>query len=107
MLLRADAGGEGIPLPPRHDSNSPLHWDSDTLYMFNSFLHPFRTSGPDLLHQGNQVRVHLGNIDDLLDMWVEATYKDDDGTLYGAFHHEPDGVCFPIIIFPPPPRSAG
>src|ERR1035441_465214 len=58
------------------DSNSPLHWDSDTLYMFNSFLHPFRTSGPDLLHQGNQVRVHFGIIDDLLDMWIEATYKD-------------------------------
>ena len=86
------------------DSNSPLHWDGDTLYMFNSFLHPFRTSGPDLLHQGNQVRVHLGNIDDLLDMWIEATYKNDDGTLYGAFHHEPDGVCFSDNHLPTAPK---
>ncbi len=86
------------------DCNSPLHWDGDTLYLFNSFLHPFRTSGPDLLHQANQTRVHLGDFDDLLDMWIEATFKDNDGTLYGAFHHEPDGVCFSDTHLPTAPK---
>ena len=86
------------------DSNSPLHWDGDTLYLFNSFLHPFRTSGPDILHLENQTPVHLGDFDDLLDMWIEATYKDSDGTLYGAFHHEPDGVCFSDTHLPTAPK---
>ncbi len=86
------------------DCNSPLHWDGDTLYLFNSFLHPFRTSGPDLLHQGDQTRVTLGHINDLLDMWIEATFKDDDKTLYGGFHHEPDGVCFSNTHLPTAPK---
>jgi hypothetical protein len=86
------------------DSNSPLHWDGGTLYLFNSFLHPYRTSGPDIEHLGNQTRVHLGHIDDLLDMWIEATWKDDDGTLYGAFHHEPDGVCVSNEHLPTAPK---
>jgi len=86
------------------DSNSPLHWDGDTLYLFNSFLHPFRSSGPDIFHQSNQTSVHLGDIDDLLDMWIEATFKDSDGVLYGAFHHEPDGVCISDEHLPTAPK---
>jgi hypothetical protein len=86
------------------DCNSPLHWDGDTLYLFNSFLHPSRTEGPDIFHLGNQTRVHLGDFDDELDMWIEATWKDDDGTLYGAFHHEPDGVCFSDTHLPTAPK---
>jgi hypothetical protein len=86
------------------DCNSPLHWDGDTLYLFNSFLHPYRTDGPDILHLANQTPVHLGDIDDSLYMWIEATWKDDDGTLYGAFHHEPDGVCFSDKHLPTAPK---
>jgi hypothetical protein len=86
------------------DCNSPLHWDGDTLYLFNSFLHPYRTSGPDVFHQADQTPVHLGDYDDLLYMWIEATFKDDDGTLYGGFHHEPDGVCFSDTHLPTAPK---
>ena len=86
------------------DCNSPLHWDGDTLYLFNSFLHPSRTEGPDISHLGNQISVHLGDFDDELDMWIEATWKDDDGALYGAFHHEPDGVCFSDTHLPTAPK---
>lgn len=86
------------------DCNSPLHWDGDTLYLFNSFLHPTRTEGPDISHLGNQTPVHLGNINDHLYMWIEATWKDDDGTLYGAFHHEPDGVCISNQHLPTAPK---
>jgi len=86
------------------DSNSPVHWDGDTVYMFNSFLHPFRFSGPDIEHLGDKSDVHLGHIDDKLFMWIEATYKDSDGTLYGAYHHEPDGVCFADKHLPTAPK---
>jgi hypothetical protein len=86
------------------DCNSPLHWDGDTVYLFNSFLHPYRTSGPDVFHQADQTPVHLGDYDDLLYMWIEATFKDDDGTLYGGFHHEPDGVCFSDTHLPTAPK---
>lgn len=86
------------------DCNSPMHWDGDTLYLFNSFLHPTRTEGPNISQLGNKTSVHLGDFDDLLDMWIEATWKDDDGTLYGAFHHEPDGVCFSDTHLPTAPK---
>ena len=86
------------------DCNSPLHWDGDTLYLFNSFLHPSRFEGSDISHLGNQTPVHLGNFDDYLYMWIEATWKDDDGVLYGAFHHEPDGVCFSNTHLPTAPK---
>jgi hypothetical protein len=86
------------------DSNSPVHWDGDTIYLFNSFLHPFRFSGPDIEHLGNKSDVHLGHIDDNLFMWIEATYKDSDGTLWGAYHHEPDGVCFADKHLPTAPK---
>ena len=89
------------------DSNSPLHWDGDALYLFNSFLHPYRTSGPDLLHQTGQVRVHLGDFDDLLDMWIEATFKDADGTCTAPSTTNRTGFAFRIRTFPPRPRSAG
>jgi hypothetical protein len=32
------------------DCSSPAHWDGDTLYMFYSTGHPFRSFGPDLFH---------------------------------------------------------
>ena len=50
------------------DCNSPLHWDGDTLYLFNSFLHPYRSEGSDISHLGKQSPVHLGDFDDLLDI---------------------------------------
>src|SRR5512139_3476257 len=31
-------------LPHESDCNSPLHWDGSTLYVFNSYSHPWRSS---------------------------------------------------------------
>jgi hypothetical protein len=42
------------------DSNSPAHWDGDTLYVFNSYGHPWRNSGPDIFHLGNRISTRLG-----------------------------------------------
>lgn len=79
--------------PGDTDCNSPAHWDGDTLYLFNSAGHPWRSAGPDLFHLDRSYirctfnnRVKGGR-------WIECTWKADDGTLYGWYHHEPSGLC--------------
>jgi len=99
----------GVPVPERKllhavDSNSPVHWDGDTMYMFDSYNHPYRLSGPNLAHLGNRERVRFNGLDDKLDIWIEATWKDPDGTLYGAYHYEPDTICFSNSHLPTAPR---
>ena len=89
----------GVEVPERSldheaDSNNPLHWDGDTLYLFNNAGHPWRTSGPDIEHLGGRISVDVGNQNNKLNVWIESTWKDDDGTLYGAYHYEPDTICF-------------
>jgi hypothetical protein len=86
------------------DSNSPTHWDGDTFYLFNSFRHPWRSSGPDLFHLGSPIFTHMGGVDDRLRIWLESTWKDDDGTLYGIYHYEPDNVCFGNEHLPTVPK---
>ncbi len=89
----------GVPVPERSldheaDSNNPLHWDGDTLYLFNNESHPWRSSGPDIEHLGGRFSVDLGAQNNKMNLWIESTWKDDDGTLYGAYHYEPDTICF-------------
>jgi hypothetical protein len=89
----------GVEVPERSllheaDSNNPLHWDGDVLYLFNNSGHPWRTSGPDIEHLGNRISVDLGDQNNKMNLWIEATWKDADGTLYGAYHYEPDTICF-------------
>jgi len=87
------------------DSNSPAHWDESTLYVFNSYGHPYRNSGPDLSHLANRVSTKLGDLNDKLYIWVEATWKDEnDGILYGAYHYEPDAICVSNNHLPTMPR---
>ena len=90
--------------PHEIDSNSPAHWDGDTLYVFNSLLRPWRTSGPDLYHLGPPIPVHMGSVNDRLWTWIESTWKDEDGTLYGAYHYEPDNVCIANDHLPTVPK---
>jgi hypothetical protein len=89
----------GVEVPERSllheaDSNNPLHWDGDVLYLFNNAGHPWRTSGPDIEHLGKRIYVDLGYQNNKMNLWIEATWKDEDGTLYGAYHYEPDTICF-------------
>jgi hypothetical protein len=87
------------------DSNSPAHWDGSTLYVFNSYGHPYQSSGPDVLHLGSQVPTKLGALNDKLYIWIEATWKDEeDGVLYGAYHYEPDAICVSNDHLPTMPR---
>jgi len=87
------------------DSNSPAHWDGDTLYVFNSYGHPWQNSGPDLAHLGNRISTKLGDLNDKLYIWMEATWKDEeDGVLYGAYHYELDAVCVSNNHLPTMPK---
>ncbi len=80
------------------DCNNPVHWDGDTMYVFSSIGHPDRSSGPDVFHLAKpSVRAHFDNETDQTvgGRWIEATYKDHDGLLYGWYHNEPLDVCGP------------
>ena len=92
-------------LPHESDCNSPVHWDGDMVYVFNSYNHPWRSSGPDLFHLGNSVLTQLGGVNDSLSIWIESTWRDDrNRMLYGAYHYEPDAICFSNKHLPTMPR---
>ncbi len=99
----------GVDVPERDlhhecDSNSPVHWDGDRVFVFNSYSHAWRSTGPDLFHLGDRMRPKIGSLDNELSLWIEATHKDTDGTLYGGFHYEPDMICFSDGHLPTVPR---
>ncbi len=78
--------------PGPTDSNSPAHWSGDTLFLFNSEGDVHRSSGADLASLGaTEVASYRDTVNGY--RWIEATWKDDDGTLYGWYHNEPRGLC--------------
>jgi hypothetical protein len=78
--------------PGDTDCNSPAHWDGDTLYVFHSAGHPWRSAGPDLFHlTRSYIRAEYSNKVNG-GRWIESTWKDEDGTLYGWYHNEPGGL---------------
>lgn len=91
---------EPLRLPgPGVDCNSPAHWDGEQFHVFTSWFDPydsiFRSSGSDLLDLNRQDRAEIVGNHRSADggRWLEATYKDTDGTLYGWYHTEPTGLC--------------
>lgn len=78
--------------PGETDCNSPAHWDEGVLYLFNSAGHPWRSSGPDLFHLTDSYRRIEYNNKVNGGRWIECTWQDDDGTLYGWYHNEPGGL---------------
>ncbi|MEW5978427.1 MAG: hypothetical protein AB1898_21740 [Acidobacteriota bacterium] len=81
-----------LKFPATVDCNSPAHWDGERLYVFNSAPVPWRSDGPSVLHLANAAATQYDNKANG-GRWIEATYKDDDGTLYGWYHNEPHPVC--------------
>lgn len=75
------------------DCNSPAHWDGETLYVFNSAGHPWRNAGRDLFHLDASHEPIRFDTQMSGGRWLESTWRDDDGTLYGWYHNEPAGVC--------------
>jgi hypothetical protein len=78
--------------PANTDCNSPSHWSGGTFHLFVSAGAPKRATGPDLFHLGPAIP---STYDDVVQggRWIECTWKDRDGTLFGWYHHEPTGVC--------------
>lgn len=94
------ASPQQLVFPSHVDSNSPAHWDGTTMYLFNSlaigsalparstYVHGQLTGTADVVFENDDSI--LGN------RWIEATYKADDGTLYGWYHEEQDDLCPPL-----------
>jgi hypothetical protein len=61
--------------------------------VFNSGGHPWRNGGADLLHLEESHQPVRFDREISGGRWFESTYKDDDGTLYGWYHNEPEGIC--------------
>jgi hypothetical protein len=62
------------------------------MHIFFSTGHPFRSSGPDLLHLSRpSQRVSFDNEATwkMGARWIEATHKAKDGKLYMWYHNEP------------------
>jgi hypothetical protein len=81
-----------VEMPGEVDSNSPAQWRDGQLELINSAGTPAISSG------GNQFTLNapqtiLVDSPDHFPMWIESTWVDADGTLYGWYHHEPKGIC--------------
>jgi hypothetical protein len=78
--------------PSQTDSNSPAHWFDGNLFVFNAMGLPYRSQGADQFSLGYPSVVQFGRHMPS-PLWMEATWLDDDGTLFGWYHHEPGGLC--------------
>jgi hypothetical protein len=81
-----------VQLPWPTDSNSPSHWWNNSFVLFDAMGTPYRNEGANQFTLGNQTEVILSS-GGPYPLWIEATYVDDNGTLFAWYHHEPDGLC--------------
>jgi hypothetical protein len=82
-----------VSFPSTTDSNSPALWIDGEMVLINSTgLWPVRSSGSDQFNLGNPEPVVLGSSIHH-PYWIEATWKDEDGTILAWYHHEPPRVC--------------
>ncbi len=86
---------EGVYFPGVADSNSPIHWANGKRYVYNSDGLPIRSEGAELAGMRYARATYLLN-SSTAPWWMEATYRDEDGTIYGWYHHERYSLC-PMI----------
>ena len=93
-LLQFRGANSSDPAKPGEcDCNNPAHWDGQTLYVFNSAGHPWRSAGRDLFHLTNDyARCEYDNTANG-GRWIECTWQANNGVLYGWYHYEPRQVC--------------
>lgn len=77
------------------DGNSPVERDSlGRLVIFNSLQFPWRSLGPSLWQMEPSERVTILNRDAIPGgLWLEATFRDRNGVLFGWFHNEIEVGC--------------
>lgn len=85
-------GAEPVTLPLVVDSNSPVIWRDGRLQIYTSSGTPVVSFADSLAGPFETVPVGLDR-DDHLPMWIESVWQDDDGAVFGWYHHERLGVC--------------
>ncbi len=74
------------------DGNSPGVWIDGDLKIFTSTGNPLAMKGQGLFNLSMDLSPFV-NPNRHYPIWIEAVWRDDDGTLYGWYHHEPGGIC--------------
>jgi hypothetical protein len=83
---------EQIAFPAAADSNSPAYWRDGDLHLLTSLNHPYHSVGDDLTTLRDPVGViFTGGVRG--PRWMESVLADEDGILFGYYHHEPSGLC--------------
>lgn len=73
------------------DSNSPAYRADGHLYLYNSMDLPIRSETDDLIHFGKARAVFVHGTNTF--RWIEAVWRDEDGTVFAWYHAEPSNVC--------------
>ena len=80
-------------IPTRVDGNSPTFWLNGKFHFLTSTGDkPVHLEGPDQFGFGSPQPVTIDRMDHM-PIWIESAWVDDDGTVYGWYHHEPGGIC--------------
>lgn len=80
-------------LPTHIDGNSPAFWSDGTLNLFSSTGDPEMISeAPGQFGPWSSSQVDVSQ-QQHFPLWIEAAWRDSDGTVFGWYHHEPGGVC--------------
>lgn len=87
-------------LPPVIDGNSAAFWAGEEMFLFHSSGEPHLSSGPDQFQLGNTRKVQFDNPKHA-PVWFEAVWRDEDGTLFLFYHHEPEERCGPDNLTAP------
>ncbi|MBI2689997.1 MAG: hypothetical protein HYX27_27140 [Acidobacteria bacterium] len=79
-------------LPEVIDGNTAAMWADGQLHIFHSSGVPARSKGADQFTLAGTESVQFGGSEHK-PVWFESVWRDDDGTLFLWYHHEPGGVC--------------
>lgn len=94
-----------LSLPNSPDGNSPSFWRDGRLHVFTSIGGPPQLSVWD--PEFNAWKTDLIDLTTLTGkpVWIEAAWVDDDGTVFGWYHHEP-GALYPDSLLTVPKIGA-
>lgn len=81
-----------VELPPVIDGNTAAFWDKGVLHIFHSTGEPHISQGPDQFNLSNTQKVKFDSSEHS-PVWFEAVWRDQDGTLFLFYHHEPEERC--------------
>jgi hypothetical protein len=79
-------------MPTPVDSNSPAYWYQGQLHILNSANAPLLSTGSSQFFQMETMSPAVDRYENM-PMWIEASWLDERGNLFGYYHHEPGGVC--------------